>query len=88
MRKYRLSKKRYKILKEIDYSDFTGAISFDDGSSSVSIDDEWALLCYISSEISLSGMDAEQNLCNVYGKELYGLYDELVEVIEAEGETA
>ena len=86
MTEYKLSKKHYKLLKSIDFSDFTGAITFNDDSLSVSMDDEWALLRYISSEISLSGMDEDQNLCNAYGRKLYDLYDALMEVIDAETE--
>lgn len=77
MEKFILSKHNYKTLRELDLSEMEEKIIFDDEKMSFSTSDIDLLLIIITENIASRGMDAEQEKCTEYGRELYSLHDEI-----------
>lgn len=75
---YKLSDRAYCLLKELDFSELGAGIVFSDRDKSVSIDDFSLFLTVFTEEIVCRGLDERQDRCTEYGRELYGIYDDLV----------
>lgn len=80
--KYKLSRKNYILLRTIDFSEMGDTVTFDDEEASVSTNNIVLLQIIITEEIVGTGMDDAQNECNERGRELYDLYDELLDLEE------
>lgn len=79
---FKLSKEYYDLLKSIDFSSFEFKITFNDDSLTFDTDDVFALQIALNYEISLNGMTDDQMECTEYGRELYALYDVILDQIE------
>lgn len=84
LKKYALSRKNYKLLKTIDFSEMGDTVAFDDETAIISTSNLGLLLIIINEEIVGTGMDDAQNLCNERGRKLYDLYDELLDLAAAQ----
>ena len=77
MQRYLLSKENYDLFKKIDFSEMGNSLVMDEEKLSFETDDIGLLEIIITEEIATKGMDENQELCNEYGRKLYGLYDEI-----------
>ena len=78
----KLNKKNYNLLKSIDFSPFDFKITFNDDNLTFDTDDVFALQIALNYEISLNGMTDDQMECTDYGRELYALYDVILDQVE------
>lgn len=78
----KLNKKNYDLLKSIDFSPFDFKISFHDDNLTFDTDDVLSLQIALNYEISLNGMTDDQMECTEYGRELYALYDVILDQVE------
>lgn len=83
MTKIKLSKERYNLLKEIDFEGYEAKIIFYDDSCEFETDiDEFEV--YMAAYISICGMDEKQDRCTEYGRQLYDLYDYVMDEVSEE----
>lgn len=76
MEKFTLSKYKYKILRELDFSEMQNNLIFFDEENSFKTDNIDLLMIIINESICAYGLDENQD-CTEYGRRLYDLYDEL-----------
>lgn len=79
MKTYQLSEKNYELLKALPLFMEQYTITFDDKSRTITVSDVDELMFDVNDMIIMYGMK-DQNTCTGYGKQLYALYDELLEV--------
>lgn len=72
--KKQLDRKKYELLRNMDYSLMDIDISFDDDNCIFESNDENFDVIF-DLNIVAYGMDEEQEQCNEYGRDLYALYD-------------
>lgn len=77
MEEFLLSPNLYELLKTINLSEMDNDILFDDNNSSIKTSNADLLLTIITENITVFGMDENQNMPTEYGRELYRLYDEI-----------
>ena len=80
MTRYILSEKNYLLLRAQPLFMDSYQIEFDDNTFSFCVSDIRELLIDLDYMISLTGMDETQNECTEYGRKLYDLYDQILEV--------
>ena len=79
MKKYKLSRTAFSTLQNVDLSELNDAILMNPDECHVWTDNLRLLLIILNEEISSKGMDVDQQNVNSYGKDLYELYDELID---------
>ena len=72
--KKKLTPEQYKLLKEIDFTEIEGDITFDDENCEFTTDSDLFYVIF-NEHIVVYGMDEDQNQCTEYGRRLYNLYD-------------
>lgn len=77
MDKIILTEENFKLLEELDLSEMGSRLVLKKYQNIVETSDIDLLLIIINEYISTIGMDENQDNCTEYGRELYGLYDEI-----------
>lgn len=74
----KLSEKEYSVLKGVDLSEMGDAITFHDKEMTFETSDIRLLQILLNEEIVTNGM-IDQNEVSKYGRELYDLYDSILD---------
>lgn len=82
MVEFTLSPSSFQLLKEIDLSEMKSSVVLDEKTCKVKTSNLWLLQTILNEEIATKGLTPDQQNVTPYGRELEGLYDEILYVLE------
>lgn len=82
MVEFTLSPSSFRLLKEIDLSEMGSSVVLDGKTCKVKISNLWLLQTILNEKIVTKGLTPDQQNVTPYGRELEGLYDEILYVLE------
>ena len=82
MVEFTLSPSSFRLLKEIDLSEMESSVVLDGKTCKVKTSNLWLLQTILNEEIVTKGLTPDQQNVTPYGRELEGLYDEILYVLE------
>lgn len=80
MVKYRLTKESFDLMKGIDFSEMGDKLRLIEEERAVETSDFQLMQIIINEEIVTKGLDERQENCTLFGRKLYALYDELLDL--------
>ena len=82
MVEFTLSHSSIRLLKEIDLSEMGSSVVLDGKTCKVKTSNLWLLQTILNEKIVTKGLTPDQQNVTPYGRELEGLYDEILYVLE------
>ena len=80
MVKYKLTKESFALIRDIDFSEMGNTFRLLEAEQAIETSDFGLMQVIINEEIVAKGMDEAQDKCTEFGRKLYGLYDELLDL--------
>ena len=82
MVEFTLSPSSFQLLKEIDLSEMKSSVVLDEKTCKVKTSNLWLLQTILNEEIVTKGLTPDQQNVTPHGRELEGMYDEILYVLE------